>query len=103
MKLPSEITVGHQIYTIKPTDEAWLRDSNKYGHCDSMELVIAVVNKGLSDTQIINTLVHEILHALWREYNLPDEYEEHIVTCVANGLCQVLRDNPEVVQLLRKL
>ena len=45
----------------------------------------------------INTVVHETLHAVWHSANLPDEGvdEEDVVTCLANGLQQVLRDNPE--------
>ena len=44
----------------------------------------------------INTVVHETFHAIWYASNLPEEAdEEDVVTCLANGLQQVLRDNPE--------
>ncbi len=46
-----------------------------------------------------NTLIHEILHAIFYEQGLTNEYkmkdEERIVLNLANGLHQFLRDNPK--------
>lgn len=103
MKLPDNLIIGHQVYTIEPKDPSWFRDAEKFGHCDFVGSTIAIANEGMNDAHIVNTLIHESLHALWREYSLPPEHEEHIVTCLANGLTQVLRDNPELITLFKKV
>ncbi len=43
------------------------------------------------------TLLHEIMHALWAEYDLAErEHEERAVTTLSSGLAAVMRDNPKV-------
>lgn len=103
MKLFPTMTIGHQVYTIELKDKEWFRDAERFGHCDFLRSTIAVCNEAMNEAHIINTLIHEVLHALFREYNLPPDHEEHIVTCLANGLTQTLRDNPEFVKVLKKL
>lgn len=101
MKLPKEARIGHATYSILEKDAKWYEDTDgKFGHCDFRNLEIAVVTADLPQTQIINTVVHEYLHALFREYSLVSEQEEQIVTCLANGLCQISKDNPEFVKML---
>lgn len=102
MKLPDTMTIGHQVYSIEPKDKSWFRDSEKFGHCDFLGASIAVANEDMNDAHIVNTLIHEVLHALWREYNLPQDCEEHLVTCLANGLTQTFRDNPDFVKVLKR-
>lgn len=103
MKLPSDIIVGQHTYIVEEKDKDWFADAEKYGHCDRKDLKIAVVTDDLPNSQVLNTVVHETLHAIWGEYNLPSDPEEHTVTCLANGLCQVFRDNKDLLKLLGKL
>lgn len=103
MDLPTDIIVGQHTYTVKEKDMEWADHAEEYGHCDHANLSIAVVKASLPNSQVINTVVHELLHAVWNDYDLPREHEEHIVTCMANGLCQVFRDNKELLKLLGKL
>lgn len=103
MKIPDTLIIGHQIYTIETKDPSWFRDTDKFGHCDFVGSTIAIANEGMANAHVVNTLLHECLHALWREYNLPIEHEEHIVTCLANGLTQLIRDNPSLLPLLKKV
>lgn len=103
MKLPETLLIGHQVYRVEPKTTEWMMDSSRYGHCDYITSTIAIVTQGLGNAHIINTLIHETLHALFREYNLPQEHEEHIVTCLANGLTQMFRDNPELLKVVKKL
>lgn len=47
------------------------------------------------------TLLHEILHVVYDEYGLAkDDPEERVVTTLSNGLCQVIRDNPDVLAFI---
>lgn len=52
-----------------------------------------------------NTLLHEILHAIWFCYNLglEDEQEEKIVASLANGLMEMFARNPEALQYFVKV
>jgi hypothetical protein len=103
MKLPTELTIGHQAYEILSRPQGWMRDTQNYGSCDAHTQTINIVTEDVSNVCITNTLVHEVLHGLFREYNLPEDHEEHVVTCLANGLCQVVRDNPEFLKVLKGL
>lgn len=51
--------------------------------------------------RLITVLLHEILHGIFYHY-LEDytENEEHIVTQLAKGLYQVLKENPEITKLI---
>ena len=51
--------------------------------------------------RLITVLLHEILHGIFYHY-LEDytENEEHIVTQLAKGLYQVLKENPELTKLI---
>ena len=103
MKLPDTLVIGHQTFTLKVKDKEWMRDAERYGHCDVIDASMSIVTEGLSPNAIINTLIHETLHAIWKEYALPTEPEEHVVTCLANGLTALIRDNPEFLTLMKKV
>ena len=53
--------------------------------------------------RIITVLLHEILHGIFYHY-LEDytENEEHLVTQLAKGIYQVLKENPELIKLINK-
>jgi hypothetical protein len=99
-KFPDSLKIGHQLYKIIQKDAEWFVDAERFGHCDFKKAIIAVAVEDLNPNHIGNTLLHETLHALWREYNLPTETEEHIVTCLANGLTQMASDNPEFLTII---
>lgn len=50
-----------------------------------------------SPEQQADTLIHEVLHAIWASRSMPDRIgEEEAVTRLASGLATVLRDNPDL-------
>jgi hypothetical protein len=57
-----------------------------------------------------NSLLHELVHAaVWfgglKDDGLAledDKQEEHVVNVVANQLCQIIKDNPKILTILRK-
>lgn len=99
----NKLKIGYQTYTVEEDDDycaglgangATLKDRQKilYSSC---------VPKG----EVADTLIHEILHAICHSY-LPDVEradEEEVVTMIAHGLTQVLRDNPTLFPELKKL
>lgn len=49
----------------------------------------------IAPEQQADTLIHEILHAIWASRSMPSRVsEEQAVTKLASGLATVLRDNP---------
>lgn len=56
-----------------------------------------------SREEILNTMIHEIFHACYRQMDLDEHTEEKIVTCMANIFTQVVQDNPDFLNYLTKM
>lgn len=101
-KYPKKIKIGHLKYDVEMVND--LRDSqdNKllgmhYGN----DIKIALAREmQFNQQQLDETLLHECLHSLWDLSNLPQEYEEHMVTCLAKSIIMLLRDNPKFAEQL---
>ncbi len=92
MKLPKQVKVGAYIYKIIPMKE--FSGSGHCGTCNNETLEIRV-RTTLSPAQVKNTLLHEILHAVYYHQGMGDsEGEEVVVNGIANGLQMVFHDNP---------
>tara|TARA_R100000541_G_scaffold53380_2_gene61418 strand:- start:383 stop:682 length:300 start_codon:yes stop_codon:yes gene_type:complete len=62
------------------------------------------IEENLKGTALVDTVLHEILHAIWKLGQLKDkrEDEERAVAIMATYLTQVLRDNPVMLTWLKK-
>jgi|TARA_R110000796_G_scaffold112756_1_gene224402 hypothetical protein len=62
------------------------------------------IEQNLKGTALVDTVLHEILHAIWKLGQLKDkrEDEERAVAIMATYLTQVLRDNPVMLTWLKK-
>ena len=62
------------------------------------------IEQNLKGTALVDTVLHEILHAIWKLGQLKDkrEDEERAVAIMATYLTQVLRDNPTMLNWLKK-
>jgi hypothetical protein len=69
-------------------------DIEEYGRFEAEKETI-FVRKGLTPYVRSRTELHEILHAIWDEYDLPREYEETCVRRLESGLVAFFLDNPE--------
>lgn len=96
MELPKSIKILSSIYSV---EEMSLMDTirdDKFGFCDSNEKLIRV-GQCWGNRERALTLLHEILHGIYREMGMEqaeDLKEEYIVTTLTNGLCAVIADNP---------
>lgn len=95
MKLPKEVKISGMVYKVIPTKEP-LIDGNirAYGHVD-FETREITIDVSLRDEQgHMQTLLHEILHAIVYDRDIDlGENEEIIIDQLAKGLYQVLVEN----------
>jgi len=58
----------------------------------------------ISEIEQADTLVHEILHIIWRQRDVdPDEdIEERAVSQLAHGLIELFRRNPQALKYLER-
>lgn len=110
---PESVFVGHVCYSIEwlPNDE-WERSGenpNWAGVSKHMEMRIIIrLVVGAQEVHFQETLLHEILHAVWATTGLnhahesfPDEErEEALVSMQSPGLVFVLKHNPQVLKYI---
>lgn len=96
VKIPNQVKVGpHQVSIV------WVGEMEDCCGDYDKEKERIRVDTSMSDTQVADTLLHEILHAIHYIYGIKDEHEEEqVVTVTATALSQVIQDNPDVVKFL---
>jgi len=96
--LPAAVKVGPFDYQLVVKEviacpgigEAW-------GVCMNNNQVIELARMWPSPVKAVDTLIHEIMHALFSVWNIPDRPdEETAVGSLSTGLTAVLFDNPEL-------
>ncbi len=106
--LPKTLRIGYVTYkvTALPVDE---KTKNLDGDHDYFTQHIRVRVNGRSPHAIANTLLHEALHGLFYFAGLHEiprnskNMEEQLVNGFANGLSQLMRDNPEAMRRIVKM
>jgi Zn-dependent peptidase ImmA (M78 family) len=97
------LRILHRRYRVQEWTEAEFVTTDSYGQCDKQRGIIYICTH-LDPIVVADTFLHEILHAIWNEYNLAEsDQEERIVHTLATGLIQVFFDNPELITWLRKM
>ncbi len=96
------LRVGHQDYIVREENEL-LRELGMLGRCDKDRGLI-LYSSDFPPEQVVDSLLHEMLHAIWYCYLFEVEVEEEqAVTMLAHGLTQVMRDNPFFFEELQEL
>ncbi len=94
---PPTVRIGFADFTLRPmsVEEAIAVDHTGVTH--EGELIIEY-NPHAPAVLVVNTILHEIMHACWGAGNLPPKCkEERAVATLADQLSQVLRDNPGLI------
>lgn len=103
--LPNSVRIGYETYKVSPMPKAERENEGDFGPSSQL---IRVRMSGRSPRFVANTFLHEILHGVFYQAGLRDALslshakEEAIVNCLANGLSQVFRDNPELAKIFGK-
>ena len=93
--MPKSVRVGYATYKIEEWPTELATASERWGECDGMNGIIKL-RMDLPAHELANTLLHEILHAVWSVGACDDGDEEKCVTIIANQLTQIMQDNPKV-------
>lgn len=93
--LPDVIRVGP--YKFKVCKVEKIEEEDRYfGMFHGAEETISIILNQPSKTRVADTVMHEILHAIWYTAN-PNGEEEEMVSCIATALIQVFKDTPELL------
>lgn len=96
-KMPEFVKVGFRQYRIVEWSPRGAMAEGCSGQCDLTMAEIRVFT-GLGWNKAANTLLHEVLHAVWYFHGLSDDdNQERYVNVIANGLSAVWVDNPDVI------
>lgn len=98
-KYPKKIKVGPYTYTVQLYPDSTISD---HGACVYAHQTI-FINPNQHPDRAGDTLLHEVLHAIWDLSGfdvMPDLHEETVVRSFASWLSQVLKDNPELTKFV---
>ena len=106
--LPKKIKISFADVDIQTSDDTKFAEEN-FGEYDSRNNKITISTNS-TDRDIANTLLHEIVHASVWYGGLKDDgaaleddkHEEHVVNVLTNQLCQIFRDNPKILTIIKK-
>jgi|TARA_B100000214_G_scaffold324724_1_gene261872 phage terminase large subunit-like protein len=107
MKLPAKhIKIGYTKYKLQVWDKLTASSNEAYGEFFQREQAIGI-DGNQSGTQLVNTLLHEIMHGIVYQYGMKmdgdaDVREETMVNVITNGLCQVYVDNPWLLPWIQR-
>lgn len=100
-KIPDNVRIGPFTYTIAPLSAV---EGGKHGmmgwnHFPTLEIRYSEI---VVPQKQAHTILHEILHGVWSTADLArknedPEVEEFYVTNLATALCDLIRNNPEVI------
>lgn len=103
-KVPHKVKVGYRDYVIQPMVPSEGQDTHVGLHYGQWNLITINYNANppFPDVELINTIVHELLHAIVSVQgdHFEDDQEEKIVRCMANGLIELIQDNPHLFEWL---
>ena len=108
--LPETVKGGWNTIRFNFVDPSFIKDnSDCFGEYVSRECRIDI-QKELKGDQLINTVLHEIIHAIVYNSSLnqdggpltDDKHEEQVVNSITNWLLNVFWENPWLIELLKK-
>jgi len=107
--IPETVKVGWNNVKFSFVDPSFIKESDCFGQYLSRECKIEI-QKELDGDQLINTVLHEIIHCIIYNSSLnqdggpltDDKSEEQVTNSITNWLLNVFWDNPWLIELLKK-
>jgi len=102
--LPSEIRVGATKYTMSFEPDIWRKANGCDGMVDFDTLTIHIVTEDRPLSDVLNTVLHELLHVCYREWHIkPRCGEERTVTALGFAQASLYVQNPDLIHGLQLL
>ena len=105
INLPKTIKIGYTDYELEIWPDTFASTEKAQGEFFEEDEKIGLKGSALKSSRGVNTLIHEILHALIYQYGLAEDVkdiEEKVVNTTANGLSAVFKDNPWLTDYIKK-
>lgn len=99
MELPKSLKIGPHKFAVVLVPDGVMDDAGRFGHASLQRLVIALDSEQ-PDSQLLDTLLHEVLHAMLAPMGLEDEIEERLCLFLAPAILLTIQDNPELWKVL---
>ena len=103
--IPKKIRVSVNKYDVELKKEVYLKKNQTtecYGVCNSTEKTIEL-STSYPNHNVSCVLLHELLHALYYEYDLENRTpEEKVVSILSTGLTNLFVDNPKLLEYFIK-
>ena len=107
--IPETVKVGWNNVKFSFVDPSFIKESDCFGQYLSRECKIEI-QKELDGDQLINTVLHEIIHCIIYNSSLnqdggpltDDKSEEQVTNSITNWLLNVFWENPWLIDLLKK-
>lgn len=103
--LPDSIKIMHKRFDLRERTGKETITDGRLAEINFLEAEISYLK--LEGSEVVDSLIHEILHGIFKMTNLRngmnEEDEEHIVTVLATGLTTVMADNHGLFPALQEL
>lgn len=99
MKPPRTVKVGPHTYRVRMIDDGVLSDAGRVGQCTAQSLTIAIC-KDQAPSQLRDTLLHELTHALLNQLDMDKDQEELVASTFGPGLLALIVDNPDLIRFV---
>lgn len=101
MKLPEVIKVACFDVKIEDWKPISAAASSRFGEFSCLESLIRI-DTSIDRIKVIDTLLHEICHAIYWAYGIEDgDKEERVVGFFATAWTQIYRDNPHLLEYIK--
>ena len=101
--LPNSIKIGYSQYAFDFWPDTFASTEEAQGEFFSVAHKIGLKESAIPSIAGVNTLLHEILHAIIYQWSLElGDKEEQTVNTISNGLTTVFVDNPWLVDYIKK-
>jgi hypothetical protein len=101
-RLPAKIRVGPFDFAIEKWSPSRSAERSSYGECSTIEQRISIQIDHVTRFKAVDTVLHEISHAIFWAYGIEDEdKEERIVGTSASAWAAVYRDNPWLIDWIK--
>ena len=99
---PTVMRIGPHDYTVEDWEPAKAAIAGRYGECGTVDRVIRV-SRAHGPRRAADTFWHEVLHAIFYEWQINDrDKEERTVATLSGALVAAWRDNPEAFDWLKE-